>query len=163
MEREQMGAFQTPATDTVIPGSLLGTVTAFDVIDSTENEKTVLLEVGEPFQVVVNWTLAGIFVPIVGGTWEVALYIDDIGVGSTAGQLGATKILPVKAGSGTPPVVQGPAIFNIPGGTVTEGVYQIIATINHCAQGFPQGTVTEMVGFTESTPVKFTTTVIDPN
>jgi hypothetical protein len=156
-------SFQTPADDTILPGNLHGNVTRLDVQDPTEaGERTSLIELGDPFDVVVDWTLQGPFTPVVGGTWELSLYIDDIdGKGPTSGQLGATQNVAVKAGPGTPPVQQGPVKFSIPGGAVGAGLYQLVVTINHRAQGFPPGSLTEMVGFAESTPVKFTPAVVE--
>lgn len=158
-------SFQTPATDTILPNDLLGKVTRLDVQDPTENnEKTSLIEPDDPTDVVVDWTLEGPFLPTTGGNWEVALYIDDIdGQGPTSGQLGATQVVPVKAGPGSPPVPQGPVTFHVPANGIGAGVYQLVVTINHRAQGFPPGSLTEMVGFAESTPIKVTPTPVESN
>jgi hypothetical protein len=158
-------SFQTPDTDTGVPNLLDGLVTQLDVQDPTENNETTnLIEPDEPTDVVVNWTLAGVNVPTTGGTWEVALYIDDIdGVGPTSGQLGATQAVPVTAGPGAPPGPQGPVTFHVPANAIGEGVYQLVVTINHRAQGFPPGSLTEMVGFAESTPIKVTRTPVEIN
>ena len=48
----QSGSLQTPVTDFAVTGILDGQVTAIDVLDPTENnEKTVLLEVDDEFDV----------------------------------------------------------------------------------------------------------------
>jgi hypothetical protein len=157
-------SFQTPATDVPFPGLLDGNVTLLDVQDPTENnESTSLIEPDDPTNVVVDWTLSGVFTPVIGGNWEVTLYIDPIGAGTTGGQLGATQVVPVTAGVSPPPLHQGPVTFNVPANTITDGVYQFVVTINHRAQGFPAGSLTEMSGFAQSTPIKVTTTPVESN
>jgi hypothetical protein len=97
---------------------------------------------------------------IVGGTWELALYIDDIdGVGPTSGLLASANI-PVTVSSDPMKYSQ---TFTIPAKTVQPGVYQLVVTINHSPAGGPVGKLTEMVGFAESTPVKFTSTLAESN
>ena len=53
--------------------------------------------------------------------------------------------------------------FDVPANSVAAGVYQLVVTINHSPQGGPLGKLTEMVGFAESTPVKFTSTPAESN
>jgi hypothetical protein len=159
-------SFQTTATDTILPNDLLGKVTRLDVQDPTENnEKTSLIEPDDPTDVVVDWTLQGLHTPVVGGTWEVTLYIDDIdGVGPTSGQLGPTLTVPVTTGPGSPPVPQGPVTFHVGAGAIGDGVYQLVVTINHHSQLPPSpGGLTEMVGFAESTPIKVTRALVEIN
>jgi hypothetical protein len=159
-------SFQTVATDTPLPGLLVGNVTRLDVQDPTENhENTSLIELGDPTDVVVDWTLQGPFTPLVGGNWEVTLFIDDIdGQGATHGQLGGpTKVVPVTTGPGATPVPQGPVTFNVPSLAIGVGVYQLVVTINHRAQGQPAGRLTEMTGYAESTPIKVTPTLVESN
>src|SRR5215813_14996743 len=73
------GSFQTTVTDTGVSNILDGQVTGLDVLDPTEkNEKTSLLEVDDEFDVVLSWQLTGNSTPVVGGSWIVALYSDDI-------------------------------------------------------------------------------------
>jgi hypothetical protein len=152
------GSFQTPADPDIGPGILTGTITDLIVRDTSEppapGEKTSLLEPDDPFSVEIDWQLAG---PLV---WVVGLFIDDIdGVGQTSGQLGAATI-PV------PPTVSDPMpysfTFDVPGNSVTDGVYQLTLVINHSPDGNPNN-LTEMVGFAESGPVKFTTTIAESN
>ena len=45
---------------------------------------------------------------------------------------------------------------------VTDGVYQLTAVINHSPDGNPAN-LTEIVGFAESGPVKYTTTIAESN
>ena len=152
-------SFQTPATD-IGPGILDGVVKSLVTLDPTENdEQTVLMEIDDPFSVKVDWELSGPLVWVTGGTWEVALYIDDIdGVGPTAGQLGSTILVPVVGCQSNYSVT-----FSIPANSVADGVYQLVVTINHSPQGGPTTSLTENVGFAESPPIKFTTTVAESN
>jgi hypothetical protein len=158
------GSFQTPADPDIGPGILTGTITDLIVRDTSEppapGEKTSLLEPDDPFSVEIDWQLAGPLVWVVGGFWVLGLFIDDIdGVGQTSGQLGAATI-PV------PPTVSDPMpysfTFDVPGNSVTDGVYQLTLVINHSPDGNPNN-LTEMVGFAESGPVKFTTTIAESN
>ena len=69
----QSGSLQTPVTDFNVPGILDGQVTGMDVLDPTENnEKTLLLEVDDEFDVQVCWELTGAATPVVGGSWVVS-------------------------------------------------------------------------------------------
>ena len=153
-------SFQTPADD-IGAGILDGVITGLITLDPTENdEPTVLMETDDPFSLKVDWQLSGPLVWVTGGTWEVALYIDDIdGVGTTHGQLAAATI-PVNVVSNPQPYS---VRFDVPANSVTPGVYQLVVTINHSPQGGPLGKLTEMVGFAESTPVKFTITSAESN
>jgi hypothetical protein len=158
------GQFQTPADPDIGPGILTGTITGMTIRDTTESfppgETTSLLEPDDTFSVEIDWQLAGSLVWVVGGSWHLGLFIDDIdGVGQTSGQLSAA-IIPV------PPTTSDPMpyvfTFNVAANTVTDGVYQLTAVINHSPDGNPAH-LTEMVGFAESGPVKFTTTPDESN
>jgi hypothetical protein len=127
------------------------------VIDTTEGEATLLLEPDEPFDVQVDWQLSGAGLCSFGGTWHVSLYIDDIdGVGPTHGQLGSTIDVAVVGCQANYSVT-----FHIPGNSVQDGVYQLVVTINHSPQGLPATSLTENVGFAQSSPIKVTTTVAE--
>jgi hypothetical protein len=157
----QSGSLQTPVTDFNVPGILDGQVAGMDVLDPTENdEKTSLLEVGDPFDVQLTWQLSGAATPIVGGSWLVSLYSDDMdGVGAMTGLIAGPTAIPITGAAGTltfnhrfhvaPPVPQ-------------EGLYKLTATINHSPTGNP-AQVSEMFGFAESTPVKITNAVVETN
>jgi hypothetical protein len=159
------GQFQTPADPDIGPGILTGTITAMTVRDTTESfppgETTSLLEPDDTFSVEIDWQLAGSLVWIVGGFWHLGLFIDDIdGVGTTSGPISSPAPIPV------PPTTSDPMkyvyTFDIPANTVTPGVYQLTAVINHSPDGNPAH-LTEMVGFAESGPVKFTSTPDESN
>jgi hypothetical protein len=147
-------SFQTPLTDTTLPNLLIGKVTALDVSDPTEaGEKTSLIELGDPFDVSVSWTLDGVLTPIVGGFWIVELYSDDIdGQGQMTGRIGGPVTIPIV---GAAPPLTFSTTFTVQGATTKVGVYQLVVTINHSTDSSPAN-VTEMVGFAESTPLKIT-------
>jgi hypothetical protein len=154
-------ALQTPATDFGVAGILDGQVTGMDVLDPTENnEKTGLLETDDEFDVVLSWQLTGAATPVVGGSWIVTVYSDDMdGVGTMRGPVGGTAIIPITGGVSplnfqwtfkvSPPVPQ-------------VGVYKLTATINHSPTGNP-AQLDEMFGFAESTPIQITDPVIESN
>ncbi|HKA12642.1 MAG TPA: hypothetical protein VKI99_19440 [Candidatus Dormibacteraeota bacterium] len=153
-------SFQTPLTDTAAPNALAGAVTAMRVIDPTEGEETALLEVDDPTNVQLDWQLTGVATPVVGGTWLVELFIDDVdGVGATSGSLGASG--PIGITGGVSPLTF-THTFNIPANRVGVGLYQLSATINHSPVGNPNQ-LSEMIGFAQSLPIKFTTTVVETN
>jgi len=157
------GNFQTPADD-IGPGILTGTITGLTVRDMTENlpagEKTWILETDDAFSVEIDWQLAGPMVWVVGGYWHVSLYLDDIGVGSSSGQLAAPPPIPMPPTTSDP--MQYSFTFNLAGNSVTEGVYHLTVVINHSADGNPAH-FTEMAGFAESGPLQFTVMTAESN
>ena len=153
-------SFQTYATDAG-PGTLDAQITGLTVLDPTENnEPTLLLEEDDPFAVEVDWVLSGTGLCSFGGTWQVSLYIKDVDgqPGGTNGQLGATVNIAVNGCQQNYSTT-----FSQPGNTVQPGVYQFVVTINHSPQNGPLSSLTENVGFAQSSPVKFTVTVAESN
>ena len=158
-------SFQTYATDFGIPGILDAAITGLTVLDPTENnEPTLLLEEDDPYAVKVDWQVTGAGVCSLGGTWQVALYIDDIdGVGPTNGQVGTTVYIPVIGCQQNYTTT-----ISRPANSVQAGLYQFVVAINHSPQGATtppplDQQLTENVGFAQSTPVKFTATVDESN
>ena len=158
-------SFQTYATDFAIPGILDAKITGLTVLDPTENnEVTLLLEEDDPYAVKVDWQVTGAGLCSFGGTWQIALYINDIdGVGPTHGQLGPIVNIPVVGCQQNYTTT-----FTQPANSVQPGVYQFVVTINHSPQGAttppPLGQqLTENVGYAQSSPVKFTPTVDESN
>jgi hypothetical protein len=158
-------AFQTYATDFGIPGILDAVITGLTVVDPTENnEPTLLLEEDDPYAVRVDWQVTGAGLCSFGGTWQVALYINDIdGVGSTHGQLGTIVDIPVVGCQQNYTTT-----FTQPANSVQPGLYQFVVTINHSPQGATappplSQQLTENVGYAQSSPVKFTPTVDESN
>jgi hypothetical protein len=158
-------SFQTYATDFGIPGILDAAITGLTVLDPTENnEPTLLLEEDDPYAVKVDWQVTGAGLCSLGGTWQVALYINDIdGVGPTHGQLGATVNIPVVGCK-----KDYTTTFTRAANSVQPGVYQFVVTINHSPQGATappplSQQLTENVGYAQSSPVKFTPTVDESN
>ena len=157
----QSGSLQTPASDFGIPGILDGQVMSMDVLDPTENnEKTSLLEVDDEFDVVLSWKLTGNSTPVVGGSWIVALYSDDIdGQGQMTGLIAGPDIEPITGGV-SPLTFEHK--FHVSPPTPKLGLYQLIAVIKHSPTGDP-AKLSEMFGYAESTPIMITKTVVETN
>jgi hypothetical protein len=157
----QSGSLQTPATDFSVPGILDGQVTGMDVVDPTENnEKTSLLEVDDEFDVQLSWQLSGAATPVVGGSWIVSLYSDDMdGVGAMTGRISGPASVPITGGAGT---LAFQHTFKVAPPIPREGLYKLTATISHSPTGDP-AKLSEMFGYAESTPVNITNTVVETN
>lgn len=153
-------ALQTPATDFGVTGILDGQVTGMDVLDPTENnERTALLETDDEFDVVLSWQLTGAATPVVGGSWIVTLYSNDLdGVGTMTGALG-TATIPITGGVSP---LNFSNTFKVSPPVPKVGVYKLTATINHSPTGNP-AQLDEMFGFAESTPIQITDPVIESN
>jgi hypothetical protein len=153
-------SLQTQWTDTSAPNTLAGKVTGMQVLDPTEGqEKTLLIELGDPFDVRLSWELTGVGTPAVGGYWIVDLYSDDIdGVGTMTMPPLQAKIHIV---GGVSPL-KFTHTFHVPASVGKEGVYQLTATISHSPTGNPNK-VSEMFGFAESSPIRIAKTVVESN
>jgi hypothetical protein len=159
MSQPFQASFQTYATDTG-PGILDAVITALTVLDPTENnEPTLLLEEDDAYAVEIDWQVTGTGLCSFGGTWQVALFIKDVDgqPGATNGQLAATTIPVVGCQTAYT------TTFSQPANSVQPGVYQFVVTINHSPQGGPLTSLTENVGFAQSSPIKVTVTVAESN
>jgi hypothetical protein len=148
----QSGSLQTPATDALgSPNAVLdGKVTGMDVLDPTENEKTMLLEVDDEFDVQVTWELDGAATTVLGGSWIVSLYSNDMdGVGTMKGLIAGPDIIPI-VGNTSP--LSFHHKFHVSPPTPKVGLYKLTAVINHSPTGNPRR-LTEMFGFAESSPI----------
>ncbi len=163
------GQFQTTVDPDIGPNVLSGKVTGLAVLDPTEKppagERSMLLETGDPFNIRLRWELFGPSVWVVGGYWHVQAFIASIDGTNPpgCGPLGSSVSIPV-AITGDPTKFE--YVFTVPGTTITQdGLYQITAVINHTPSGAAATSTsyTEMVGFAESGPVKFTTTLAESN
>ena len=159
----QTGSLQTPATDALgTPNAVLdGKVTGMDVLDPTENnEKTTLLEVDDEFDVKVTWELDGAATTVLGGSWIVSLYSDDMdGVGTMKGLISGPHILPI-VGNVSP--LKFEHTFKVSPPKPKVGLYKLTAVINHSPTGNPRR-VTEMFGFAESTPIDIRQITVETN
>jgi hypothetical protein len=157
----QSGSLQTTVTDTGATGILDGQVTGMDVLDPTEgNEKTSLLEVDDEFDVQLSWELTGNSTPVVGGSWIVALYSDDMdGAGNMTGLLSGPTAIPITGGV-SPLTFQ--YTFQVLPPTPQVGLYKLTAVINHSPTGDP-AKLSEMFGYAESTPIMITESVVETN
>ncbi len=157
----QSGSLQTPVTDFAVAGILDGQVTAMDVLDPTEsNEKTSLLEVDDEFDVKLTWKLTGAATPVVGGSWVVSLYSDDMdGQGLMTGLIAGPDKIPFSGGV-SPLKFQHK--FTVSPPKPQLGLYELTAVINESPTGNPNQ-LTEMFGYAESTPIMITQTVVETN
>jgi hypothetical protein len=149
----QSGSLQTLVTDALGNSNavLEGKVTGIDVLDPTENnEKTMLLEVDDEFDVQLSWELDGAATAAIGGFWIVSLFSNDMdGVGVMKGLIAGPDVIPIVGGI-SPLKFQ--HTFHVLPPTPQVGLYKLIAVINHSPTGTPDQ-LTEMFGFAESTPV----------
>jgi hypothetical protein len=155
----ESGSLQTPVTDFKVSGILDGKVTGIDTYDPTEKgEKTALLEVDDTFDCVVTWELDGAATPVVGGSWIVSLYSKNMdGVGTMEGLISGPVVIPIVGAAGP---LKFKHTFPVAPPTPKEGLYQLIATINHSPTGDPKK-VSEMFGFAESTPIDIRKVVVE--
>jgi hypothetical protein len=154
------GAMETPVTDFHVHGILHGKVTGLRVLDPTEHkEKTSLLEVDDPFDVELSWELTGAATTVVGGSWVVTLYSNDIdGEGLMNGRIAGPAIVPITGGVAP---LEFKHLFQVKPPTVKVGLYQLTATINHSPTGDP-AKLSEMFGYAESTPIDIRRITVEP-
>lgn len=155
------GSLQTTVTDVGVSNILDGQVTGLDVLDPTEkNEKTSLLEVDDEFDVVLSWQLTGNSTPVVGGSWIVALYSDDMdGQSLMNGLIAGPDTVPITGGI-SPLKFQHKFTVSPPKPKV--GLYQLTAVITHSPVGDPKK-LSEMFGYAESTPIMIAKTTEETN
>lgn len=153
----QSAVFQTP----VDPGILDGQVTSMEVLDPTEsNEETSLLEVDDPFAVRLTWQVTGASTPSLGGSWVVSLYSHNLsGTGGMSGLIAEPATIPITGGAGP---LTFRHTFAVAPPTPKEGLYKLIATINHSPTGDP-AQLSEIVGYAEATPVSILGVVMEAN
>jgi hypothetical protein len=158
----QSASFQTSATD--FPGGnaiLAGQVLDLRVLDPTENnEQTSLLEVGDEFDVQLSWELTGSATPVVGGSWIVSLYSNDLdGTGAMTGLIAGPETIPIVSGTAPLTFLH---TFKVAPPTPKAGLYQLTVTINHSPTGDP-AELSEMAGFAQATPIHIFSTVLETN
>jgi hypothetical protein len=152
-----LSGFITPESDLPPPHGLDASIT-MTVVDPTENDEVIrIAESTDPFAVIVEWCRCGPIVPALAGCWNVKLFINGIdGVAPTKGQLGPTKTAQVDSVPLTkvPPESSQRCYslrFDFPGGTVGDGIYDLIAIITlstgSCAN--PGPLLGDTLGFAE--------------
>lgn len=155
----ESGALQTPVTDFKVPGILDGKVKSVVVLDPTEkNEKTVLLEGDDEFDVRLRWELSGAATTVVGGYWAVSLYSKNMdNVGPMQGLIAGPALITIHPAPGP---LEFEHTFRVRPPTPRQGLYKLTATINHSPTGNPNQ-VSEMFGFAESTPIDIRDNVVE--
>lgn len=161
MSALQSSSLQTPVTDFNVPGILDGQVTSLYVLDPTENnEKTLLLEVDDEFDVELSWELTGAATPVVGGYWIVSLYSSNMdGTGAMTGLLDGPAAIPI-TGNVSPLAFR--YVFRVAPPKPKEGVYKLTATIHHSPTA-DRGRTSEMFGFAEAAPIEIVKDVVETN
>ena len=155
----ESGALQTPATDFRVYGILDAKVKSIVVLDPTEkNEKTVLLESDDEFDVQLTWELSGAATTVVGGYWVVSLYSKNMDhKGPMQGLIAGPAVITIHAAPG--PLTY-KHTFRVRPPRPRQGLYKLTATINHSPTGNPKK-VSEMFGFAESTPIDIRDNVVE--
>src|SRR5262249_15817451 len=98
--------------------------------------------------------------PVVGGTWIVALYADDMdGQGLMTGLIAGPDTVSI-TGGGSPPPVHHKFTASPPHPPL--GLYQLAPGVNTPPPGGPHK-LPDMFGYAESTPIMITRTVIETN
>jgi hypothetical protein len=151
-------SFSTPLTETGAADALTGKITEVRISDPAESSKpTRILETSDPCEVEVTWQLSGPAVSVVGGTWHVELYLDQIN-GSQQVKIGPVNVPVIITGDPTPFDVR----FFVPPGTVEEGVYNLVALITHSGTG-ESNELTGMGGNAELGTVQFLRSEVESN
>jgi hypothetical protein len=155
----QSSALQTPATDFGMPGILDGKVTSMVVVDPTEhNEITALLESDDEFDVQLSWKLSGAATTVVGGFWVVSLYSKNMdNAGPMQGLIAGPDVIAIQP---APSPLKYEYTFHVRPSRPRQGVYKLVATINHSPTGNP-AKVSEMFGFAESSPIDIRDYVVE--
>ena len=120
------GPFQVPAPS---PAQLNGTIQA-QIIDSGGTPNDVINE-NDKWSVELDWQLTGTLVPLIAGTWNVRLSIDQIG--------GPNDFSFPLAGPDNVPVTPANGVYkhtiDVPGGTLKGAVggnnYTVIASLGY--------------------------------
>ena len=113
-----------------------------------------------PKRVVLGWQLTGNSTPIVGGSWIVALYSDDMdGQGLMTGLIAGPDIVPITGGVSP---LEFKHKFTVSPPKPQLGLYQLTAVINHSPTGDPKK-LSEMFGYAESTPIMITKIAVETN
>jgi hypothetical protein len=176
---DSIAGFITPGSDQPGCPNQLDASISVDVFDPSENNERIrIVETGEAWNVVVEWCICGVLVPMICGCWEVCVYIDDIdGVApGPTGLLVDCQVVDVKSGvltkgSGDDSITTRcyEQTFTIPGNRVgvdpisKTGVYDLVAIITlrdegeepHCKA--PGARLPDTLGFAEIPALVFFT------
>ena len=156
--------FITPGSDFPGPHPLDASISV-DVFDPNENNERIrVVEISDPFDVVVDWAICGPLAAAMCGCWEVKVYIDDIdGVAPSSGLLGETTVdlSTESSGGGSEPGVKRCYTypFHFPAGTVgvdpasKTGVYSLVVVITlrqgGCDANPPGSRLGDFLGFAQ--------------
>lgn len=133
------GTFQVPVPH---PGQLAGRIAA-KIVDSGGNPPDII-KAADKWGVEMEWELTGSLVPLIGGTWNLRLNIDQLG-GSADFTFPPLKPVDVAV---TPGNGNYTATIDVPGNTLTAApggsTYQVVASLAYTT---PAGTPGPMAGY----------------
>jgi hypothetical protein len=112
------------------PNTLLGPGTFSALVQDNNGAPTEVLEAGAPFKVRTEWKVGLLAGLLLGGTWEVSVYVESIGQGPEE-RIGRTTV-PLNGGQTYTAVVDVPAntLPNDPP-PPASGVYKIVTVLTH--------------------------------
>jgi len=133
------GTFQAPAPH---PGQLAGRIEA-KIVDSGGNPPDVI-KAADKWGVEMVWELTGSLVPLIGGTWNLRLSIDQLG---GPDDFNFPKLNPIEVAV-TPGNGNYATTVDVPGNTLTAApsgsTYQVVASLTYIT---PAGTPGPMAGY----------------
>jgi hypothetical protein len=133
------GTFQVPAPQ---PGQLAGRIEA-RIVDSGGNPPDII-KAGDPWGVEFVWELTGTLVPLIGGTWNLRLNIDQLGGPKDFNYPESSPVdVPVTPANGSYSKT-----INVPVGKLTAdaggSTYQVVASLAYTT---PAGTPGPLAGY----------------
>ena len=144
-----MSTFETPAGT-----GLFGTLDPVVVEDPDEpGTPEVIIQEDDPFRIAVKWSIGGEAAPMLGGTWHVNAYLDDIdGVGPSSG-LVASADVPLGPNNGINPRPYS-VVMDVPANKVKAGLYELTVAITY-DNGGPGPLLLEMAAFSDDVRLQF--------
>jgi hypothetical protein len=130
-------------------GALLSGSIKSKVADPTGiNPPANIIQTDDAWDVHVEWEIAGVAAPFLGGDWHVSVYVESIGPGPEM-QLGTTTTVPLATAAPAASRTYSTKV-TVPAGTLPKGTYKLVALLNYSNGGLPQ----EMAGFDTGTIIQ---------
>ena len=132
-------------SDIQFPNVLFGPGSVTATVQDNNGAPSSVLEAGLPFTVHVDWSIDALAALLLGGQWELAVYVESIGPGPEQ-QIGPTVITPLTGATTYAANVLVPA-NTLPDdpGAPNSGVYKVATVLTH--RNF--GSITDVVGVVE--------------
>jgi hypothetical protein len=119
-------------TNIQFPNQLFGPGTFSATVKDNNGAPSTVLEAGDPFTIDTEWEIGALAALLLGGRWEVAAYVESIGLGDEK-QIGTTQVV-LLDGRTTPYT----ATITVPAGTLPNnpappysGVYKLVTVLIH--------------------------------